>query len=414
MSSFLSTPLKCFCGRTYTWPIDLEEHRRARGHFPSHVCGKYCKHPLVFEAKVKAHKCGSCGKLCERLDILEDHRIVTGHCFCSDCDLVFENEHALKLHRKTEVHASEFKCCDCDILFNDIHALNAHMRKPVHKNPVKKAKDISTIAAKSHLCSKCQRTFSSAEALQQHCQSLKHKPLSSLKCPIGTRCRSNFASPSALLHHLESGRCSSEMTRDDINKIVQQYDKDHTIHNSSTQAPLSAPTYSTPSPSLRSGVSTPLSDGDREWSLISPGSLHGSMESSWGEFSVLENSQISIESSPSTSALETYKQKRFPCPRGCKTFSTEHALQQHMDSPAHSEKVYHCPGIVPEFVSIVKGKLKGDKKFTTLSGLTQHLESGTCRGGKKAFVYYMNLIQSRLEQLGIGGMRLLLAESSEA
>jgi hypothetical protein len=29
--------LECFCGRTYTHATDLEEHRRARGHFSSHT-----------------------------------------------------------------------------------------------------------------------------------------------------------------------------------------------------------------------------------------------------------------------------------------------------------------------------------------------------------------------------------------
>lgn len=80
-------PFKCFCGRTYPYAIDLEEHRRARGHFPSHICRSSCKHPSVVHYGYTIRKCGYCSKLCERLDILEDHRITTGHCFCSECEL---------------------------------------------------------------------------------------------------------------------------------------------------------------------------------------------------------------------------------------------------------------------------------------------------------------------------------------
>jgi len=42
------------------------------------------------------------------------------------------------------------------------------------------------------------------------------------------------------------------------------------------------------------------------------------------------------------------------------------ALNQHLQSPRHEEKIYFCP------------KHDCRKEFTTLSGLCQHVESGSC------------------------------------
>jgi hypothetical protein len=413
MSSRPATRLNCFCGRTYANPIDLEEHRRARGHFASHVCKANCQHLTGARDDGRSHECGHCGKICERLDVLEDHRIFTGHCYCSECDLIFESQNALNIHRETEVHASEFRCCNCDISFEDMHALNAHMmrsvhRKPVQQNPPKKAKETTAVITENEVCTECQRTFESSQALQQHCESVKHKPLSSLSCPIGQGCRGIYTSPSALLHHLESGKCKSGMNRDEISRIVQASDHDNIIHSPPALAPSTPLTFSSYNTTPPSELSMDSLDDQSDWSLLTPSPSQGSLEGSLAQWSLLEDRQILFEGGISVDTMVRAKLHCSLCPKGSKSFVTREALEQHMDSPVHCAKIYHCPSnIFPNASSKAQKQSKKEKQFSTLSGLTQHLESGACHGGKRTFFYCIDLIQSRLEQMGFGGMRLL-------
>lgn len=419
--SFTAAPfLECFCGRTYSNSVDLEEHRRARGHFAAHVCGKYCNHPPVEQSNGPSSECGYCGKICERPDILEDHRRFTGHCYCSDCDISFESQSAFKIHLETEVHASEFKCCDCNIFFGDIHALNAHMASRAHRKPLpKKLLREINFTITGHVCNQCQRKFASSDSLQQHRESVKHKPLSSLRCPLAKKCHKKFKSPSALLHHLESGDCPSGMNRDEINRLVQSYDHDNAIHSSSALAPLklSAPSASSLSSALSTRIPTPDSefsemvfDDESEWSLVTPAPSQDGLGGSF-EGILLEGSEIVFEGPLSVDRVANL---RCPlCPAKKRTFRTAAALENHMNSPAHSPKMYHCPKIA--FLDSGESEKKGPKKthFKTLSGLAQHLESGACRGGKKTFLSCISFIQEQLQKWGLGEMRLLLAQSKQ-
>ncbi|KAH8704335.1 hypothetical protein GQ44DRAFT_782742 [Phaeosphaeriaceae sp. PMI808] len=416
-------PLECFCGRTYSKPIDLEEHRRARGHFPSHVCNRLCKHPPVGQYDVRIRKCGSCGKVCERLDILEDHRIATGHCFCSECDIPFESQSASTKHRETEVHASEFRCCNCDISFKDIHALNAHMASRAHRKPLKEESHQKTSKAKKakksiapnssdRSCKQCQRTFKSSQALQQHCESIKHKPLSALGCPVGKGCRGNFSAPSSLLHHLESGNCESGMDRYDIYHMVQLCDKDRKVHNVPTITPSSSAALSVGNLTPRSGPSLMSLETSHEWSLVSTTLSQGSVDGSWVELSPLRDSFLSCEGRVMDDKAVEHSLRCPLCPKTRKPFITTQALQQHMGSPVHGNKIYHCPSnlrAVGSRGSEKKGKK--ERQFTTLGGLAQHLESEACYGGKQTFLYCIDLIQRHLVQWGFGGMQLLLPGS---
>ena len=50
-----------------------------------------------------------------------------------------------------------------------------------------------------------------------------------------------------------------------------------------------------------------------------------------------------------------------------KTFGISGSLDLHLNSPAHKEKVYHCPN-----------NAKCPKQFRALAGLFNHLESESC------------------------------------
>jgi hypothetical protein len=401
-----TTPLRCFCGRSYTSSCDLKEHRRARGHFPSHRCTGSCNHPASDLHDGQTRVCGFCGKVCERLDIFKDHAIATGHFFCSDCDLQFSSRQSWEDHRNSAKHASEFKCCDCDISFNDIHALVAHMASRAHRRPLRPKiaphnKKQSLPVSSSTECTKCERKFSCSQSLQQHYTSLKHNPLSRLECPIGTKCRGSFMSPSALLQHLESGKCSSGMHRDEVLQIVDSCALNIIGHSPSASVASSMSDLQAYTSAVESGSWAVMSDTDSEWSLLTPSISYGSVEDSLEQWSLLGDADPQPGGGLSLVSSTTPQTLRCPmCPKKRAEFSTLNSLRQHMESPVHSPKVYKCPSLGQE------GDVTG--RFSTLGGLCQHLESNSCKGGKRALFRCIAFIQEQLEQLGFGDLQLLL------
>jgi hypothetical protein len=401
-----NTALKCFCGRAYTSSDDLKEHRKARGHFPSHKCTGSCNHPAAHPHDGQTRVCGYCGKLCERLDIFQDHAIATGHCFCSECDLNFPSRQCWEDHRNSADHASEFKCCDCDISFHDVHALVAHMESRAHRKPRRKKvarndRKHSLSAPSSTHCTKCKKKFSCPQSLQQHCASLKHRPLSRLKCPIGSNCKGTFFSPSALLHHLESGSCSSGMHRGKVYELVESCDLNVISRSPSASEACTVSGLQAYSPPVRSDTWAVMSDTGSEWSLLTPSC--GSAEESLEQWSLLEDAEPQLRGG-SSFASTTLQTLRCPiCPAKRAAFSTLQSLQQHMDSPVHSSKVYKCPGLGQN-----GGATRHARSFSTLAGLCQHLESDSCQGGKLALFRCITFVQEQLAQLGLGETQLLL------
>ena len=83
------------------------------------------------------------------------------------------------------------------------------------------------------------------------------------------------------------------------------------------------------------------------------------------------------------------------------------AFESHLASPAHAPKIFHCP------VNLTSSEKKGNqtedviKEFSTLSGLTQHVESGACKGGRQMLQGAMEFVQWKLRDLGFGEIKLL-------
>ena len=135
-----------------------------------------------------------------------------------------------------------------------------------------------------------QQFFESRSNRDHHLRSSIHRS-SKFSCP-GRKCKRTFISESALILHCESGTCRSGVTRHKINRAVTSLDSNNIITN--------------PNRLLR--------DSEEQ-----------------------ENYKYSATSrSWNGAAYECYL-----CHKG---YGTLRALNQHLGSPAHRQKIYHCFG----------------------------------------------------------------------
>ena len=345
------------------------------------------------------HKCGACAKAYINLRVLHGHKRQSGHCFCRQCNQFFPDDSALAEHRRVFIHASGFHCCDCDRDFKTQQALDQHLQFKNHKS-VKKV----------HECTECQREFQSRAALKKHQASVIHNPLSDLKCIASAKCKQRFSSPSALLHHLESGGCHSGLTRRELNRLVQRNDTDRLISSYPAERDITEELQDRLSSlTLTShAVPTPISSEDST-PIMTPVSENGSgvplspyLENMSPALSPTDISAVQIRSGPQRIGLFCPL-----CPQRPKPFSTLAGLEMHLASSKHAPKVFHCPAILfPPTKG--KGNHPGSTKhFSSLSGLAQHIESGACRGGKATLQKAIEVLQERLKDLGIEPIRLL-------
>lgn len=438
----------CSCGRDFPGSPTLFVHQRATGHSFCKVCNKQfedesslAKHksavhnqspsdiqvpktslPRPLEAKKKAkswvcprcdksfinqgpakdhcsvahpHKCGACTKAYINLKSLHGHNRLAGHCFCRQCDQFFPNASALAEHKKIFIHAAGFHCCDCDRDFVDQQALDQHLEFKDH-----------TSTQKIPECKECGREFLNQAALKKHQASLVHNPLSDLSCIASSKCKQRFSSPSALIHHLESGSCISGLTRKALNELVRRNDTDGLISSGPAepdamvelQHQLSSLTMT------NQPVRTQISSKDSTPNM-SPVSENGSgvplspyIENACPTLSAADKSAIQTRSGSLLCPL---------CPERTKPFSTSAGLQMHLDSSKHAPKDFHCPtSLFPPTKG--KGNHPGStKQFSSLSGLIQHLESGACRGGRATLQKAVEVLEERLTDLSNEPIRLL-------
>ncbi|KAL0639514.1 hypothetical protein Q9L58_001340 [Maublancomyces gigas] len=287
---------------------------------------------------------------------------------CDDCDRDFINEDALDQHLNSSVHVvTQFHCCECDQDFNSEVALEQHLRDKPHKP--------QQAARAEFFCGRCEKEFGDGRALRQHLNSVIHHPLiDNVKCISHSECSKRFMSPSAMLHHLESGACSSGMTRRKIDRAILQADTENLlisgVHSGGMVTDASITNSSSSTCSSSSSSSSP--------GILTPSS---------SSLSTNNNNIVSILAGKS-------------CPLCSRRFQSAQALWAHMCSPAHSPKIYHCPLPFME----PDGRTGN---FSTFSGLTQHLESGACNGGKETFRKAMRLVNQKLRELGLADMRLI-------
>ena len=189
-------------------------------------------------------------------------------------------------------------------------------------------------------CVPCRRIFQTANALRQHqLTSAQHRSRTVI-CPM-KGCGRAFPSLAALVLHLEAGTCASGMTRKMVDDIVRKLDKTHFVTK----------------PNRRAIEAPPEGEVTGEWAT----------ERAWNG-----------------AAYECYW-----CHH---TFATLRALNAHLRSPAHAEKIYRCPP-----------RQSGcGAEFGTLSAFCQHMESGSCDvfRFKKAFERLLDRFPTSVGRLG--------------
>ncbi|KAI0758796.1 hypothetical protein C8Q74DRAFT_1209517 [Fomes fomentarius] len=245
------------------------------------------------------------------------------HHVCEDCGKVFASAFALKKHYvRSPLHPY---CRVCDELYEDWEDLYEHYDTVhyycddcnqvfqsdlgLHEHHIQRHSDV--------YCALCEHMFKDNNAFRHHERSTPHQGRT-VHCPM-QRCKKFFVSRAALVQHLESGACPSSITRDEVNRIVSSLDEGGII--TSCARPIGGPSS--------------------------------------------ESSSAVIE----TWATErAWNGKHYECYVCHRTFASLPALNQHLSSPAHTEKLYHCPTV-----------LKGcEAEFRTLSGFCQHVESESC------------------------------------
>ena len=211
-----------------------------------------CDSTFSDERKVRLHKlevhpsCKHCRTRFRVLDELRAHQAETGHLHCQECDIYFPNNGEHINHVRNSQHTTEYHCCDCDREYPGQDALNnhccdcdkifltdkvltKHFSKPVHIRKLESLAAGTQVDGKAlPRCKKCNEEFGSKKILKKHVSAM-HKSARNIPCPMGDQCIKKFASPSALLSHLESGGCRAGMTRAKLSELVFTHDLNHYI-----------------------------------------------------------------------------------------------------------------------------------------------------------------------------------------
>ena len=121
------------------------------------------------------------------------------NCVCQHCGQKCQNSTALKQHENSPAH--NLKCTACNRIFKTQLARQQHMNVSHPKAPSKassKTPSKASSKAPSYKCVKCNGSFGSTQALQQHSESPAHDPaLHSSKRPFSDRqaLQQNLMSP---------------------------------------------------------------------------------------------------------------------------------------------------------------------------------------------------------------------------
>ncbi|KAK5134787.1 hypothetical protein LTR08_006162 [Meristemomyces frigidus] len=405
---------------------------------------------------------------------LWQHQHDADHCWRREHRLPFTTAAGLRAHRMAEPHITGFECLICDQEFSTQQGLDDHLNDKIHPEALTSGHSAAADAAKAATeeanlhCVECDRGFIHLGAYRQHKDSVKHKPLSDLQCPLSTGCGTTFTSPSALIFHLESGSCKSGMNRLKLNAVVHQHDTARHITDEKNVAGLISAASSVDSlkskmssmslassgsavaagsvtgltskmsslsfTSSGSGVVIDTPDDSDDASVISESSgvlltpsittAHSRTTSfggviltptgasdalsEWSYINGAANMTPTTSAAASTTDTITYQNPNgtWPCTMCDKTFKKHGRLLQHLNSVAHATEIFHCPTAL---VGLHTGGTS--KAFKTLSGMAQHIEAGTCAGGRGTLDMIVGIFESKIKAATGRDVKLLCAKA---
>lgn len=309
--------------------------------------------------------------------------------------------------------ATQFRCCDCERDFESEKALTHHLRwskeHGVRKGGSKKKEKQKQQQEENQLtCEKCKKTLKTQGSLEQHLASVRHNPLSNIKCIADAKCKKKFNCPSAQLHHLESGKCVSGMTKTTLNGAIAMNDTRRIITSGGVTAqwllednPSAASTSQTRSP-LLTPTSTEFLDSYPSSVVLTPTSTLSGSTDLCSMLTLRLRTQSGYQKCPLCPPSRTRKFK-------------PGALQQHLSSSVHAQVSASLPLPVPDEISfhcpralIGEGSSRAaNRQFSTVSGLAQHIESGACDGGRATLKRVVEYVQEEMEGMGFGRLNLL-------
>ncbi|KAI6768403.1 hypothetical protein HG531_010592 [Fusarium graminearum] len=225
---------------------------------------------------------------------------------------------------------TNFECETCDRYFNDKHAVEQHMSALNHwadspseesdyssyicefdfcDEELDTADDLRNHEINDHLyCDPCDRSFKDLNSIKMHLRSRVHQG-ETQHCPF---CGQSYVTAAGVFQHLENKGCSkAPLNRAMVYEAVRSRDPNGTL----TKKLL-------------------------DWSK-----------------------SIRFEATGRSLNAVT---GAFDCSLCGASFNRLQSLTQHLQSPKHEQKLYHCP------------KKGCDRRFTTLAAVTSHLESEQC------------------------------------
>ena len=262
---------------------------------------------------------------------------------CDTCVRCFASQRAVSQHMNDLDHwGPRYECETCDREFNSQRACDQHMDAldhwgPQHECEVCTHRFYSQDAADEHMdkyghwehyCKDCRRHFQNENCLNmvrtfnscfrpglvvqstynsQHLKSRVHRG-QDIRCPF---CNAEYTTGSGVAHHLETGACPKArgLNRETLHQEIRRRDP----HGLMTKNLL-------------------------EWNK----------ETTW-------------------SSTQAWNGSGYECYLCHRAFAAQRMLDQHLASPKHKEKIYHCPSRTCP------------KDFNSLAGLLNHLESESCR-----------------------------------
>lgn len=224
--------------------IDLTHNgKNAPNHFWCAVCsnkffrsqGDRSKHLRTYH-----HACSTCLQVFANPTARQAHQRSTGHCFCPDCNgggKPFLTLEELVHHQCTVIQLDRYQCITCGANFSNETAFANHCTSQRHnvignrkimedQQKALAAVQLAQVEEFNLWCGECKKHFVDAAAYKQHKTSSKHKaPKFAIEC----HCKKEFNLLSALFQHLESGGCSSGVTRNQLNATIYRYNDDRRI-----------------------------------------------------------------------------------------------------------------------------------------------------------------------------------------